>query len=141
MSSGYVPAALKQQVFERAKGLCEYCRSQARYAVDPFVMDHIQPVSRGGESVAENLALSCQTCNNYKYTKTEAVDPVTLNVVSLFNPREMAWNEHFIWNENAEKMLGITPIGRATVALLQTNRDGVRNMRRVLTLMNEHPPE
>jgi 5-methylcytosine-specific restriction endonuclease McrA len=141
MSSGYVPAALKQRVFERARGLCEYCRSQARYAVDPFVIDHIQPVSRGGSSVAENLALSCQTCNNYKYTKTEAVDPVTLTAVPLFNPRKMAWNEHFIWNENAEEMLGISPIGRATVALLQTNRDGVRNMRRVLTLMNEHPPE
>ncbi len=141
MSSGYVPVALKQWVFERARGLCEYCRSQVRYAVDPFVMDHIQPVSRGGESVYENLALSCQTCNNNKYTKTEAVDPVTLTVVPLFNPRKMAWNEHFIWNETAEEMLGISPIGRATVALLQTNRDGVRNMRRVLTLMNEHPPE
>jgi hypothetical protein len=141
MSSGYVPVALKQLVFDRAGGLCEYCRSQARYAVDPFVMDHIQPVSRGGETIAENLALSCQTCNNYKYTKTEAVDPVTLKVVSLFNPRQMTWSEHFIWNENAEKMLGITPTGRATVALLQTNRDGVVNMRRVLTLMNEHPPE
>ena len=140
MSSGYVPVALKQRVFERARGLCEYCCSQARYAVDPFVIDHIQPVSRGGDSVAENLALSCQTCNNYKYTKTEAVDPVTLAVVPLFNPRKMAWNEHFIWNKNAEEMFGVSPIGRATVALLQTNRDGVRNMRRVLTLMNEHPP-
>jgi hypothetical protein len=55
MSSSYIPAALKQLVFDRARGLCEYCRSQSRYAVDPFVMDHIQPVSRGGVSQAENL--------------------------------------------------------------------------------------
>lgn len=26
-------------------------------------MEHIQPVSRGGATTAENLALSCQTCN------------------------------------------------------------------------------
>ncbi|MBW4586660.1 hypothetical protein G7B40_005430 [Aetokthonos hydrillicola Thurmond2011] len=25
--------ALKQLVFERARGLCEYCRSQAKYAI------------------------------------------------------------------------------------------------------------
>ena len=140
MSSEYVPVALRQMVFDRAGGLCEYCRSQSRYAVDPFVIDHIQPVSRGGKTVAENLSLSCQTCNNYKYIKTEAVDPATLQVVPLFHPRQMDWNQHFAWNENAEKVLGITPTGRATVALLQTNREGVMNMRRVLTLMNEHPP-
>ncbi len=38
-------------------------------------------------------------------------------------------------------MLGITAIGRATVALLQTNREGVINMRRVLAVMDEHPPD
>ena len=72
MSSGYIPAALKQLVFERAGGLCEYCRSQAKYAIDPLVMEHIYPVSLGGETEENNLALSCQTCNNYKYTKTES---------------------------------------------------------------------
>jgi hypothetical protein len=38
-------------------------------------------------------------------------------------------------------MLGITAIGRATVALLQANCDGVMNMRRVLAILNEHPPD
>jgi hypothetical protein len=67
--------------------------SQARFAIDPLVIDHIQPVSRGGKTIAENLALSCQTCNNYKYTKTEAVDPVTNQSVSLFHPRK--WRSIF----------------------------------------------
>jgi hypothetical protein len=31
--------ALKQLVFERAHGLCEYCRSQAKYAINPLVME------------------------------------------------------------------------------------------------------
>lgn len=141
MSSEYVPVALKQLVFDRARGLCEYCRSQAKYAIDPLVIDHIQPVSRGGQTIEDNLALSCQTCNNYKYNKTEAPDPATGKLAPLFHPRQMKWNQHFIWNEDTTQMLGITAIGRATVALLQTNREGVTNMRRVLAIMNEHPPD
>lgn len=141
MSSQYVPAALKQLVFDRANGMCEYCRSQAKYAIDSLVMEHIQPVSRGGQTLSKNLALSCQTCNNCKYTKTEALDPITNSTVPLFHPREMPWAEHFVWNSNATRMLGLTPTGRATIAQLQTNRDSVVNIRRILTAMNEHPPD
>ncbi len=141
MSSEYIPVALKQLVFDRANGLCEYCCSQARFAIDPLVIDHIQPVSRGGKTIAENLALSCQTCNNYKYTKTEALDPVTDRSVSLFHPREMLWEEHFTWNEDVTQSVGITPVGRATIALLRINREGVVNMRRVLAIMGYHPPD
>jgi HNH endonuclease len=107
--------------------LCEYCRSQARFAIDPLVIDHIHPVSRGGKTITENLALSCQTCNNYKYTKTEAPDPVTNQSVSLFHPREMVWEDNFTWNEDVTQAIGITPVGRATIVLLQINREGVVN--------------
>ena len=55
MSSGYVPITLKQLVFDRARGLCEYCRSQAKYASNPLVIDHIQPVSRGGQTQADSI--------------------------------------------------------------------------------------
>ena len=141
MSSQYVPVALKQLVFNRANGICEYCRSQAKYAIDSLVMEHIQPISQGGQTAADSLALSCQTCNNCKYTKTKALDPVTSSIVSLFHPRKMIWAEHFAWNSDATRMLGLTPTGRATVTQLQTNRDSVVNIRRVLTVMNEHPPD
>jgi hypothetical protein len=141
MSSEYIPVALKQLVFDRAKGMCEYCRSQAKFAINPLVIDHIQPVSRNGKTVSENLALSCQTCNNYKYTKTEAPDPVTNQIVPLFHPRQMLWYEHFTWSEDLTQMIGTTPIGRATIALLQTNRDGVVNMRQVLSILGYHPPD
>jgi hypothetical protein len=141
MSSEYVPVALKQLVFDRAKGMCEYCRSQAKFAINPLVIDHIQPVSRNGKTVSENLALSCQTCNNYKYTKTEAPDPITNQISPLFHPRQMVWHEHFTWNEDLTQMIGTTLIGRATIALLQTNRDGVVNMRQVLSILGYHPPD
>jgi hypothetical protein len=76
-----------------------------------------------------------------KYTKTEALDPVTNQSVSLFHPREMIWEEHFTWNEDVTQAIGITPVGRATIALLQINRDGVINMRRVLAIMGYHSPD
>jgi 5-methylcytosine-specific restriction endonuclease McrA len=105
MSSEYVPVALKQLVFDRARGLCEYCRSQAKYAIAPLVIDHIQPVSRGGQTIADNLALSCQTCNNYKLNKTEAIDLATGQLAPLFNPRlqgmEPAFHLERRYNSNA----------------------------------------
>ncbi len=38
-------------------------------------------------------------------------------------------------------MVGITPTGRATLEKLQLNREGVVNLRRVLRLADEHPPQ
>jgi HNH endonuclease len=140
MSSEYVPVALRKLVFNRAQGNCEYCRSQAKFAVDPLVIDHVYPVSRGGKTIGENLALSCQTCNNCKYTKTTAIDPSSNELVPLFNPRQMKWRDHFTWTPDTTKMLGLTPTGRATIELLETNREGVMNMRRVLAIMGFHPP-
>ena len=55
-----VTSQQKQAVFERAKGCCEYCRSQVRFATQPFSMDHILPRSQGGETTLENLALARQ---------------------------------------------------------------------------------
>ncbi len=140
MSSEYVPVALRKFVFDRAQGHCEYCHSQAKFAVDPLVIDHVYPVSRGGKTIAENLALSCQTCNNCKYTKTMAIDPSSNEMVPLFHPRQMKWRDHFTWTPDTTKMLGLTPTGRATIELLETNREGVMNMRRVLAIMGFHPP-
>ncbi len=100
MSSQYVPVAMKQQVFDRARRLCEYCRSPAKFAIDPLVMDHVEPVSLRGRTILENLALACQTCNNNKRDKIQAIDPVTEQRVGLFHPRQMIWSDHFVWNED-----------------------------------------
>jgi hypothetical protein len=140
MPSEYVPADLKRLVFDRAKGACEYCRSPSKFAVDPFVMEHTHPLSRGGKTISENLALSCHTCNNCKYNKITVIDPITNQIVPIFNPRQMKWSDHFTWTPDTTKMLGLTPTGRATIESLQTNREGVVNIRRILSVSGEHPP-
>jgi hypothetical protein len=137
----YVPAKLRQFVERRANGCCEYCRSQERFSPQSFSVEHILPRQSGGTTVEENLALSCQGCNNHKAIKTSAVDPATSDIAPLFNPRQQKWFEHFAWNVDSTVIVGLTPIGRATVEVLQLNRNGLVNLRRVLYAMNEHPPQ
>ena len=37
-------------------------------------------------------------------------------------------------------MIGLTPIGRATITELELNRQGVVNQRKLLLLIRKHPP-
>ncbi|MGK7925810.1 MAG: HNH endonuclease [Spirulina sp.] len=69
-------STIKDIVAERANWCCEYCQSQLRYSPDPFSVEHIIPVIRGGTNDLDNLALSCQGCNNRKYTSITARDLV-----------------------------------------------------------------
>jgi hypothetical protein len=105
-----------------------------------FSIEHVVPLARGGPSTEDNLALSCQGCNNRKYTRTTGVDPVSGAVVVLFHPRSERWREHFAWNDDATLIVGLTPSGRATVEALQLNRDGLVTLRRLLYVAGQHPP-
>jgi len=141
MSKSHLPAALKQAVFDRAHGCCEYCVSQAAYSSDPFSGEHIIPRSRGGTDELENLANSCLGCNYRKFISLDAIDPLTGERVPLYHPCRDRWDDHFAWSEDFTLIEGRTPTGRATVEKLQLNREGVVNLRRVLVASKKHPPE
>lgn len=47
------------------KGLCFYCDG----SLDNYHIDHIIPLSKGGEHQLHNLVLSCPTCNLKKGNK------------------------------------------------------------------------
>src|SRR5262249_54248293 len=115
--------------------------SPAAYSPDPFVTEHIVPRSRGGSHRPSNLAFACQGCNSFKYTSTEALDPVSGENVALFHPRPDAWRDHFAWSDDLTEILALTPTGRATIACLELNRAEVVNLRRLLLLVAQHPPE
>jgi hypothetical protein len=141
MDKKYIPALLKQAIIDRANGCCEYCRSQARFSMQSFSIEHIIPLSANGETIFENLALACQGCNNYKYNKTMGGNPVSRELVSLFHPRQQHWKDHFTWNDDYTLIIGLTPTGRATVTTLKLNRDGLVDLRRILFPIGEHPPD
>ncbi len=103
----------------RAGGRCEYCRMHQALQGATFHVEHILPSSRGGSSNPDNLAWSCPGCNLRKADRTQAPDPSSGTVVSLFNPRTERWSEHFRFEGYG--LVGQTPVGRATVLLLDLN--------------------
>lgn len=130
----------RRQVYANANGICEYCRCQEELCPDPFAVEHIFPRSRGGTDALDNLALSCDGCNDHKSTKVNGVDPIDKTVVPLFHPRRQQWVEHFEWSTDFTLVLGLTETGRATVDVLKLNRPGVVKLRRALRKSRLHPP-
>ncbi|MDP6116490.1 MAG: HNH endonuclease [Planctomycetota bacterium] len=114
-------AAVREFVRNRAEDRCEYCR-MPQVAIDAtFHVDHViarQHVEQV-EDDPEHLALACDRCNFYKGTNLSTVDPESGDIVPLFNPRQDIWEEHFLFAEAS--LVGLTPIGRATLRLLNMN--------------------
>ena len=141
MAKTYVSTKIKTIVKNRAYGYCEYCQCPSDISTDTFSLEHIIPRSKNGTDNLDNLAYSCSGCNLAKYTKIEFLDVVSQIYYPLFNPRTMVWNEHFIWDEALTSMVGKTATGRITIEALKVNRLSVRNLRRALIAIGEHPPD
>jgi HNH endonuclease len=140
MSRRYITTSEQQEVVNRANRRCEYCQCPMDYSSQSFVFEHIIPVAKGVETSLANLALACGGCNSYKYTKQDAIDPTSSENVPLYHPRQDIWIEQFVWSEDGLEIVGITPTGRATIDALNLNRSGVKNIRRLLVMVDLHPP-
>lgn len=68
-SEHLVPTAIKGELHEDSDGTCEYCGNPPP-ADTRLEYDHVLPVSRGGETIVENLVLACRPCNRSKADKT-----------------------------------------------------------------------
>lgn len=113
-------ARLRALVRRRARFRCEYCQFPERLAELRFQIDHIIAKQHEGSETASNLALACFRCNSQKGTNLSGVDPLSAQIVRLFHPRKNSWTEHFAWH--GARLRGLTPIGRATIAVLKINR-------------------
>jgi len=82
-------------------------------------IDHIIAEKHDGQTVEENLALSCTLCNKHKGSDLTSIDNETEAIVPLFNPRKDVWSEHFKIENGV--FIGLTPNARATIRLLQIN--------------------
>lgn len=131
---------LRQQVEERAHGLCEYCQT-AQIIVVTLEVDHIKPVVDGGQTVLPNLCLTCRGCNGFKQDFQTGIDPDTEQEIELFNPRTQHWDDHFKWSADSLTIVGLTPIGRATINRLRMNRQGIIVSRQLWVEAGWHPPK
>lgn len=130
MARPHIPAALRRYVLARARQRCEYCLLPAAWVSIPHHVDNIVPLRHGGVTQEENLACACFDCNIGKGSDIAAFDPLTGQMVRLFNPRTDQWPTHFTLVEG--QLLGLNPIGRATVQLLNLNEDSRIRQRRLL---------
>lgn len=103
-----------------------------------FHIDHIIPVVAGGETTSDNLALACVSCSLRKGARQELEDLQTGEIVTIFNPRQQNWKEHFRWD--GVNVIGLTATGRATVEALDLNRATMLAIRAEEKLLGRHPP-
>ena len=121
---------LARQVRERAEDRCEYCRIPQFALPLPFQIDHIIAGQHQGETELPNHALACTHCNRYKGPNIAGMDPLTGQLVRLFHPRVDRWTDDF--ELDGPRIVGKTPVGRATVQVLSMNAEGPVQLRRFL---------
>lgn len=116
-----IASDVRQAVCLRANDHCEYCRLPQAASVLTFHVDHIIAKQHLDDVVddPEFLCLACSRCNAYKGPNLSSVDPMTGDIVRLFHPRDDDWTDHFQLLEG--RIEASTPIGRATVRLLNMN--------------------
>lgn len=137
----YISVELQRRIRNYFANSCAYCYTAEFLTVTTFEFEHIIPRSANGETIFENLCLSCPSCNRYKASRKTALDSITQQEVALFHPQLQLWTDHFAWSEDATEIIGLTPVGRATISALKMNRLQLTRVRRMWVKMGEHPPK
>ena len=136
--SRYISDTIRQKVKERANLCCEYCLIHQEDFFFPFEIDHIISLRHEDKTVLNNLALSCGTCNRMKAADIGTYLSENLEFIRLFNPRIDIWSQHF--EINLGEIFPITPIGQATVKLLDLNNPDRIILRQLLITAKRYPP-
>jgi len=132
-----ISPGLRKEVRERAKGCCEYCLLPEEQAFFPYEPDHIIATKHRGKSNTDNLALACFDCNRFKGSDIASIDPVSGELIPLFNPRSQDWSEHFrIAGSRIEPR---TAIGRVTELILRLNLPSRVEVRKILIAIGRYP--
>src|SRR5262245_28725463 len=131
--------SLAQAVRQRSGNACEYCRvPQSAYPTLTFPVDHVIARQHGGPTSLSNLAHSCLHCNAHKGPNIAGIDPVSGKLCQLFYPRRHKWGKHFRWE--GARLVGLTPVGRTTIAVLAMNDADAVAVREALRDEGGFPP-
>ena len=110
----------------------------ASYQGATYHVDHVTPTSQGGANHADNYSWLCWACNTAKTDRVSCFDPETRAEVEMFDPRTMAWDEHFSWR--GAVLVGSTPVGRGLIHTLALNTELRLRIRVMEQDMGEFPP-
>jgi hypothetical protein len=125
-----MPRFRRKVVRQRAGDQCEYCRLPQSCSILPHEIDHIRARKHQGRTTLDNTCLACAECNAAKGSNVAGYDPESGVLVGLFNPRTQGCEEHFVWDGSV--MIGRTPVGRATIDVLNINHADRIECRRLL---------
>lgn len=84
------PTLTNQALFARDQSLCLYCGREFQRST--LTRDHVQPVSKGGRDIWENVVSACLHCNSRKGNRT----PQQASMPLLAVPYRPSWVEHLI---------------------------------------------
>jgi len=135
-----ISSTLRSLVAKRDGNMCAYCQTTEDNCGLRMHVDHIIPESAGGLTTPDNLCLVCFACNIYKAAHYEVVEPLSGKYVRLFNPFSQSWLSHFAWDESKINIVGLTPVGRATIETLRMNNETVVKARKRWVSGGWHPP-
>ena len=92
-----IPTVNRREVLRRDKHTCQYCGSTKF-----LTLDHVIPVSKGGQHTWDNIVTACEKCNNSKGNRT----PQQANMMLSTKPKapmhpivafaEQFWRAHKI---------------------------------------------
>lgn len=89
--SGHAHVGLtKHRLFIRDHQICAYCGD--RFPESELTVEHIVPVSRGGQHAWTNVVTACRSCNTRKGNRT----PEQARMPLLYVPYAVCRNEGFI---------------------------------------------
>lgn len=60
----YLPQEVRKTILEKYKFTCQICGTNEKLTID-----HIKPVSKGGNDELDNLTILCKSCNSKKSNK------------------------------------------------------------------------
>lgn len=124
-------------VAARANDCCEYCHLPQVFSSVAHQIDHIRARKHRGPGTLENLCLACAQCNGAKASNAAGFDPLSDDLVVLFNPRLDDWHEHFYWD--GALLRGHTAVGRATIQVLNINESTNVKLRALLMRHGLYP--
>lgn len=105
----YISQNVRDYIFIRDGRCCRYCGQRK----GNFHLDHVYPVSKGGETSIDNLVTSCQSCNSAKHNKIG----MWPKPVGYFEQRKF---RHF-WIFWSHTILGVLVSVLTVLAIIETS--------------------
>jgi len=132
-----IPDGVREQVAERARDRCEYCRIAEADTFWGCQIDHVISLKHDGTNDIDNLAYACAPCNRAKGSEIGSIDGDRDQLIRFFDPRRDNWDEHFRLEGDA--IVAQTAIGRVTAKILGFNTSDRRLERQLLQQEGRYP--